>query len=55
MGDNNFNREMRLSERRKMTDRRKNARFSDVLRRRLGVERRLPIYDTKSASNEVSH
>jgi len=55
MGDYDYNREMRFSERRKMADRRKRARFSDVLVRRLGVERRLPIYDIKPASNEVSH
>jgi hypothetical protein len=43
MGINNFTQEIRLSERRKVGDRRKIARFSDELGRRLGVERRLPI------------
>jgi hypothetical protein len=55
MGGNNFNQETRLAERRKVADRRKNARFSDEFGRRLGVERRLPIKDTKPASNELYH
>ncbi len=35
--------ERRASDRREMTDRRGTTRFSDVLGRRSGVERRLPI------------
>ena len=35
--------ERRVSERRKMTDRRASTRFSDVLGRRSGVDRRLPM------------
>lgn len=49
------NYERRLSERRKVVDRRKRSRFSDLLGRRLGVERRLSNKDSKSASIEVSH
>jgi len=37
--------EKRVSDRREVTDRRVTARFSDVLGRRSGVERRLPIRD----------
>ena len=49
MGSNILNQEMRLSERRKVEDRRNNARFGDMSGRRLGVERRLPIKGTQSA------
>ena len=35
--------ERRAVERRKITDRRGTTRFSDVLGRRSGVERRLPV------------
>lgn len=55
MGSNILNQEMRLSERRKVVDRRKNARFGDMTGRRLGVERRLPVKGTKSASKELPH
>ena len=42
--DNNYNGpERRATERRKLQDRRIVSRFSDVLGRRSGVERRLPI------------
>ena len=37
--------ERRVAERREMLDRRGTTRFSDVLGRRSGVERRLPIRD----------
>ncbi len=37
--------ERRVAERREMLDRRDTTRFSDVLGRRSGVERRLPIRD----------
>ena len=37
--------ERRIAERREMLDRRVTARFSDVLGRRSGIERRLPIRD----------
>ena len=37
--------ERRVAERREVLDRRATTRFSDVLGRRSGVERRLPIRD----------
>ena len=42
--NNNYNGpERRVAERRVLSDRRNTTRFSDVLGRRSGVERRLPI------------
>ena len=42
--NNNYNGpERRVGDRREMADRRGNTRFSDVLGRRSGVERRLPV------------
>ena len=45
--DNNKNNapERRAHDRREVADRRVTARFSDVLGRRSGVERRLPVRD----------
>ena len=49
--NNNYNGPCRrVSERREMADRRNTTRFSDVLGRRSGVERRLPV---KQTSREV--
>ncbi len=44
--------ERRVAERREVLDRRVTTRFSDVLGRRSGVERRLPIRDR--FANEMS-
>ena len=42
--DNNYNGpDRRVADRRVMADRRGTTRFSDVLGRRSGVERRLPV------------
>ena len=52
--NNNYNGPCRrVAERREMSDRRNTTRFSDVLGRRSGVERRLPIKQT--SREEVSH
>lgn len=44
--NNNYNyngSERRITERRMQQDRRSNTRFSDILGRRCGVDRRLPV------------
>lgn len=41
--------ERRISERRVLADRRSTTRFSDVLGRRSGIERRLPVRVAESA------
>ena len=54
--DNNYNGPCRrVAERREMADRRNTTRFSDVLGRRSGVERRLPVRDAHREREEVSH
>ena len=52
--DNNYNGPCRrVAERRELADRRNTTRFSDVLGRRSGVERRLP--ERSKSDKEVSH
>ena len=52
--NNNYNGPCRrVAERREMADRRNTTRFSDVLGRRSGVERRLPVKHT--SREQVSH
>ena len=52
--NNNYNGSCRrVAERREMVDRRNTTRFSDVLGRRSGVERRLPVKHT--SREQVSH
>jgi len=41
--NNKYNGERRVSDRREVDDRRNTTRFSDVLGRRSGVDRRLPV------------
>ena len=54
--NNNYNGPCRrLAERREMADRRNTTRFSDVLGRRSGVERRLPVRGAHREREEVSH